>query len=194
MCYTIDEINIFLENISRNVIEADAEFQLYCALLKLRGSETSLEVFNKFPWTFHFSTNAMLYSFLGKIAKVMDPATQGRNGANKNATFEFLYEIFESQLSRKMRIKVIALMKKMDKLNEGILDIRNKDVAHLDRNTNRKDLLKKIERNRIRKILDIQIELLNIYKKINYENSFTPYFFEFLLKRETQGIYEALKR
>ncbi|MDE3954492.1 hypothetical protein NUS47_05020 [Glaesserella parasuis] len=194
MCYTIDEINIFLENISRNVIESDAEFQLYCALLKLRESETSLEVFNKFPYTFHFSTNAMLYSFLGKIAKVMDPATQGRNGSNENSTFEFLYKIFESQLSRKMSIKVIALMKKMDKLNEGILDIRNKDVAHLDRNTNRKDLLKKIERNRIRKILDIQIELLNIYKKINYENSFIPYFFEFSLKRETQGIYEALKR
>ena len=186
----LNEIQNNLNRIKETLLEADVEFRIYCHLLKMKSSYRRINFYNKHIVLFHYQQNAFLYSFIMKIMKLCEPA-ETRSGRDKNATFLYLKEELYSNTSKNEKKEIDKIMKYLEK-RTGILDeIRNKEIAHLDRYSKREALFNE-KIIVVRKILNNQLKLLNIYNGILYRTSYQMIYFEPRLGKELKNLFSIL--
>lgn len=187
---TLNEIKENLKRIKETLLEADVEFRMYCHLLKMKSSYRRINFYNKHIVLFHYQQNAFLYGFIMKIMKLCEPA-ETRGGRDKNATFLYLKEELYSNASENEKKEIDKITKYLEK-RTGILDaIRNKEIAHLDRYSKRKTLFNE-KIIAVRKILNNQLKLLNIYNGILYRISYQRIYFEPRLGEELKNSFGIL--
>ncbi|MFU2058195.1 hypothetical protein ACLSZY_00605 [Avibacterium volantium] len=152
-----EKIKSYIDVIGYNLKQADAAFRIYCALFKLRSTESRLKLFNQTPYTFHHLINITLYDSINTIYKITETERQ--------ISFKRLRSYLDKNEKNLTKINEIraSIRKPLEKTNH----IRVKLTAHLDEQaTNPSILLNKVERNEIRVLLDRLLKLINIYKSI----------------------------
>lgn len=187
MATILEDVYKSLEMISKSVIEAESEFYIYCSILKLRSNQKGLQLYNEYIYTLHHLTNATLYSFLVKICKTTDPA-ESRRGRDKNATFDYLKDELFDLGNQKEKRKISSLEKRIKKLLPSIQEIRNKHIAHLDRFTD-ETIIKTVHFKQISNILNLMLDLANVYKFICHKKMYHKYIFNsHNIKKELDNI------
>lgn len=98
---------------------------------QLFGSDDSISVLNEFNGLiFHRIQRSFVEKICLKIACLMDPATSGRNGSNKNLSLKWFVEKAKSP---ELDQAYVTLYQSYEKT--GIKIWRNKILAHTDLNT-----------------------------------------------------------
>lgn len=184
----------YLDIISNNLIEAEANFRLYCHLLKMKGTKRRFDVFKKYLSMFTYMQNALLYDCILKMTKIMDPVQQGRGGCQKNIVFGLLKEIFIDEANEMEKKTINHLTDYLDKNLEKIKTIRNKEIAHLDKFSRRVDVFRSANQKirLVKKYIYIQMELLNVYKMLYYKRFFKPYFFNSFVINDIKNLFSDL--
>ncbi|MFZ7343011.1 hypothetical protein [Avibacterium volantium] len=152
-----EKIKSYIDVIGYNLKQADAAFRIYCALFKLRSTESRLKLFNQTPYTFHHLINITLYDSINTIYKITETERQ--------ISFKRLRSYLDK--NEKNLTKINEIRASIRKPLEKTKHIRVKLTAHLDEQAaNPSILLNKVERNEIRVLLDRLLKLINIYKSI----------------------------
>lgn len=187
--------NDYLDRLWNVVSEADASFRTYEHFLKMRSTHRRRSVFEKNSILFRHLSNVALYDAILKSAKLMDPKEDKKKG-KENLTIDFLSELVpikDTNLANKLRLKYEILKS----LNKNFKKMRNKEIAHLDRNENRDELLRKETVKSLRKIINKQIELIKIYLGIcgyKPKNFHLRYYIQEDLKNLFQALFRDLKQ
>ena len=178
---TLNEIQNNLNRIKETLLEADVEFRIYCHLLKMKSNYRRINFYNERITFFHYQQNSILYSFIMKIMKLCEPAEM-RGGRDKNATFLYLNEELFSNATQDEK-------KEIDKI-----------IKYLRTKTKKLDLTRKSKRKDffnekivvVRRILNNQLKLLNIYNRILHRISYQKIHFEPRLGEELKKSFSVL--
>lgn len=187
--------NDYLDRLWNVVSEADASFRTYEHFLKMRSTHRRRNAFEKNPILFRHLSNVALYDAILKSAKLMDPK-EDKKKEKENLTIDFLSELVpikDTNLANKLRLKYETLKG----LNKNFKKMRNKEIAHLDRNENRDELFRKETVKSLRKIINKQIELIKIYLGIcgyKPKNFHLRYYIQEDLKNLFQALFRDLKQ
>ncbi|STO55484.1 Uncharacterised protein [Canicola haemoglobinophilus] len=184
----------YLDIIYQNLYEAEISFRLYCHILKMRSNRRRLEVFEKSPVFLNHIQNISIYDCIMKMTKIMDPKTQGRSGNRENIVFGLLEEVFSDFANEQELAEIKKLTNYLSSELKGIKNIRDKEIAHLDKESRRSQVFRDANKKRkdVRKYLDIQMKLLNIYKRIHCRNAFIPYHFEYFINKDIRYVFSSL--
>lgn len=187
---TLNEIQNNLNRIKETLLEADVEFRIYCHLLKMKSNYRRINFYNEHITFFHYQQNSLLYSFIMKIMKLCEPAEM-RGGRDKNATFLYLNEELFSNATQDEKKEIDKIIKHLRTKTKKLDLTRNKEIAHLDRKSKRKDFFnEKIVV--VRRILNNQLKLLNIYNRILHRISYQKIHFEPRLGEELKKLFSVL--
>lgn len=188
---TQEEIKVHLDKINTYLMEADASFRMYCYFLKMRR-KNRIKFYNYNLYTFHYLINALLNNFLSQMAKLIDPAEQGRGGMLKNSNLNYLKDILDEEATPEEKNKMKQLTDYIKSNSENLKLIRDKELSHSDRETVRHDVIKKENRKSIRKLLNAKMKLLNVFRSINNRVDNQRYFFEWNIDKQIKQIFQPM--
>lgn len=187
---TLEEVKLHLDKANIYLMEADASFRIYCYLLKMRR-RNRIQFYTYNAYLFHYITNALLNNFISQMSKLIDPAEQGRN---LNTNLNYLKDILYDKALPEEKNKINQLSIYIENNSKNLRLIRNKEISHSDRDTNRPDIVKKENFKNIRKLLNAKMNLLNTFKNINNREDSVKYFFEYNIDKKIKQIFQPMIR
>ena len=126
------------------------------------------------------------------MAKLIDPAEQGRGGILKNSNLNYLKDILDEKATPEEKNKIKQLTEYIKSNSEKLKLIRNKELSHSDREAVRHDVIKKENRKNIRKLLNAKMKLLNVFRSINNRLDNQRYFFEWNIDKQIKQIFQPM--